>query len=86
MSLHTIYWVIFANFMVCVKFIHKNQIIMFHTLFWINLRIFDLMKITQYNMVITTTQQNNTICPKIAMDNVRVRMCALHCLNVKLHY
>ena len=37
--------------MVYVKFIHKNQIIyniMIHTLFWINLQIFDLVKITQY--------------------------------------
>ena len=34
---------IFTNFVACVKFIH--------TLFWINSRIFDLVKITQYNMV-----------------------------------
>ena len=34
---------IFTNFVACVKFIH--------TLFWITSRIFDLVKITQYNMV-----------------------------------
>ena len=51
--IHTVYsWgLIFANFVICVKFIHKNQIIyMVHTLFWINSQIFDLVKITQYTV------------------------------------
>ena len=46
-----------SNFVVCMKFIHKNQIIyiMVHTLFWIHLQIFDLVKITQYTVLILTS-------------------------------
>ena len=43
--------IIFVNFVACVKFIYKNQIMyMVHTLFWINSRIFYPVKISHYTV------------------------------------